>query len=377
MASTNWYVDPVSGSDSNGGTSDGDAWATIQYALNNITPTTTDSDFLNLKTSGTHTLTANMSWAGHTFNVAYPMCIRGYTSTAGDGGIPTIECDGYTFINSSSYHHFMMQGLKFQNTGTGVNNAFTTGYNILYKNCEWNNFDTGGATNTLIASSSGVAQKLSIINCTFTDINGYCINSASSNVNIESCHFYNSGAKTINVCYYINGTLKPVIAGNIFNLTSTSKGIYATSTDGIYARGNTFFTSGAGTAIEKPSYNYGSIIEDNIFEGWGKAIDFENLASYMGHSLSNNHFYDNTTDVDTTTNKTFMINDGNFLSASGTVLAKSGSNTHANRATYFAPTGDAIGGAADGIHDIGAMPAIASGGGGGLITAGRMTGGMQ
>lgn len=368
MSSNEWYVDPVSGSNANGGTSDADAWATIQYALDTITQSTTDGDYLNLKSSGTHTLTANIDWSGITRDVTYPFTVRGYTSSAGDGGLATVECNGYKYMVDASIFYILTSNIKFQNTGTGVNDAFVGGYNILYKDCTWENFDTGSSTGRVLYFSGSGYEKASILRCTFTDINGYAITTAMQQFYITGCHFYNSGTKDMNAAIYaVTSTEMPVITECIFNLDSTSDAIYCgtTGTQGLRVINNTFFTSGTGTAIYNPSNTYGAIIENNIFEGWDKAIDFDNTNNFTGYSLINNYFYDNTIDIDATTYRLFVFDEGNFKASGSSCLAKSGSNTHANRATYFAPIGDAVGGATDGIHDIGAMPAISSGSGSG------------
>ena len=51
-----YYVDPTSGSDSNGGTSDVDAWLTLEHAIATITRNTSHGDRINVKAGGTDTL---------------------------------------------------------------------------------------------------------------------------------------------------------------------------------------------------------------------------------------------------------------------------------------------------------------------------------
>jgi len=380
VAVNQWYVDPVDGNDTTGnGTSDATAWKTIQKVLTSFTQNTSDGDIINLKSNGTHTLTANLNWSGVTYWVVHPLCFRGYDSTAQDGGVATVELDGYTFINNSTANFMKFKDLKFKNTGTGSGTLFTVGFDLFMDNCTFEDFDTGGSTNSVIKQGTGTNEKFVFTNCTFTNINGYAIRSLGPQVFVSGCHFYNSGSKTINSAVYIDGTEKPVLTHNIFNLSSTSDAITGSiSAQGMHIAYNTFFTSGTGDAIVHSTNNYSAVVDNNIFEGWNKAVDFGNANNYMGTSVSNNHFYDNTTDIDTTTNRTFMIQDGNFLSAGSSVLSKSGSNTHANRFTYFEPTGDAVGGASDGNSDIGAVKAASGGGGSSsILRMPGMTGGMN
>ena len=370
--SNEWYVDPDAGDNANDGTSDAQAWATIQYALDNITQSTTDGDFLNIKDSATATLTANLDWSSHTFNAAYPMCIRGYTSTAGDGGVPTIELDGYQFIHNAGYHNLFFWGLKFQNTGSVQASPFYFGSNFYFKECEFNNLDTGTGGRVLEPRSTNLTVK----DCYFTDINGSCIYTLSNYHTLRGNYFSNTGTKDIKYCIEDGGGYGTTVSKNIVNASGATMAFFGFFDRAQFWYNNTFFTTGTATCIDDRSYLIGCIVEGNIFEGWNTAAYFRNF-SQMATSISNNHFYNNTLDIYTTGNKPFMVNDGNILSAGASVLAKSGANTYANRAAYFAPIGDAVGGAANGINDIGALPAIASGGSGGIMRAAGMAGGMN
>jgi len=51
MATVHYYVDPVSGSDANAGTSDATAWQTINYAITNTAGTSTQITQVNLKSN--------------------------------------------------------------------------------------------------------------------------------------------------------------------------------------------------------------------------------------------------------------------------------------------------------------------------------------
>lgn len=401
MAVNQWYVDPVSGNDTTGdGTSDATAWKTIQKVLTSFTQNTSDGDIINLKSNGTHTLTANLNWSGITYNVVYPICFRGYDSTAQDRGVATVELDGYTFINSSSANFMKFKDLVFKNTGTGSGALFTFGYDAFFDNCSFDDFDTGSSTNSVVKAGATANEKMVFVNCTFTningraissigpqafvtnctftDINGHAIYASTYQIFITRCYFYNSGSKTIDSAIYFSNIEKPIATYNIFNLDSTSTAITGDATvQGMQIEHNTFFTSGSGTGIVHSTNNYGGVVDNNIFEGWNIAADYGNANNFMGASISNNHFYDNSTDIDSTANRTFMIQDDNFLAAGGSVLSKSGSNTYANRLTYFEPIGDAVGGASDGYSDIGAVIASSGGSGGGVIKKPGMSGGFS
>jgi len=113
------YVDPGSGSNSNGGTSDGDAWATIQYALDNAGRDATNGDQINVKAGTGDVLTGALSLATYgTPSQAAPLIIRGYTSTADDGGIGEIDGDGSYEIFASNYQYVQLFDLYCHNTGS-------------------------------------------------------------------------------------------------------------------------------------------------------------------------------------------------------------------------------------------------------------------
>ena len=97
-APTNYYVDAVDGNNSNLGTSpgEGNAWESLGYALNNITPDA-DGDQINIKGTQSYNSSSpvpSFAWELSDYGTPTqhaPLIIRGYTSTANDGGIATIS----------------------------------------------------------------------------------------------------------------------------------------------------------------------------------------------------------------------------------------------------------------------------------------------
>ena len=94
---TEYYVRETGGSDSNGGLSHADAWATVQHGFDNI-PTGANN---RLNINGTH-VTGTISFASFS-NSTIATTIQGYTSTAGDGGVGTIDGNGSIIINQNTY----------------------------------------------------------------------------------------------------------------------------------------------------------------------------------------------------------------------------------------------------------------------------------
>lgn len=376
-----WYVDPVNGDDGTGdGTSDSTAWQTVNHAISNLTIPSTGGAKLNLKDNGTHTLTANLSSLPGT--AASPFQINGYTSTADDGGVATIECSGYK-IASSSEDYIALKNLLIQNTGSAIDSCIVMGSYCVFDSVQFINCNT--SSQFINSDSSGSVRTIS--NCVFSDINGYCVRVVGINWSWRNNYFYNSGSKTITSCIYCANTYPQGNFGsnylyNIFNLSSTSTGIESPGGGGYsgYADqiiNNTFFTSGTGYAISRDNGDIMSFIENNYFEGWGTAIRYANIS----YCASNNYFYDNTNNLYSSPSDgidVYQLNTDNNLTPGTSGISKTGSNTYANRFTYFEPTGDAIDGSRNGLY-IGAVPPAAGGGGGsaGIIRVPGMGGGFN
>lgn len=368
MAATNWYVDPLSGSNANDGTSDAQAWETLQYALDNYTPTANDGDIINIKDSATIQLSANLDYSNVTSSVTTPFCMRGYTSSAGDGGRCTIDVQTYTFMFTTL--PIILVDMIFTNT-SGSNNGYISIYSYsTVKRCKFHSLSHGlriGGTNCRVLDSE------------FTDVGNYFIeNPGTDYILIRNNYFYNSGTRTPSSCIDADSSSNYIyVHNNIFHLDSTTHGVNGNSANLVFLSfcNNTCLTSGTGDAVKWSHGSYSSIVEDNIFEGWNTAVNFDNSDNRFGASLSNNHFYDNSTDIGSTTYTTFIITEDNFLSSAESVLAKTGSPTFANRFSYFAPIGDAIGNASNGNSDIGAVKGAGSSGG--LLRQPGMGGGFN
>lgn len=374
MASTNWYVDPDAGDDGTGdGTSEGTAWATLGYALANYTATANQGDIINIKNSATMTLTANIlsfSHSGPTPSNTQPLLIRGYSSTIGDGG--QAEIAGNYTINDTQQNPVHWQDIYFN----GVNRIRSGNYGT-FVGCKFESL-----------RESFYLQWGKAINCEFAGSTVGSYIRPSGAYHIIGCHFntLNGSSPT----YFINcAGAACLIANNIFNVDGQTVAITNSSTTG-FARNiinNTFYAQstgtyiyGHGTAISINSNVYGMVIINNIFEGWLGAVDISDNLNRPGVYINNNHFYDNDNDLDVSND--FQSQLDNTTAAGSSVLTKSGSNTHANRHTFFAPTGVAeSGGDSNGsLVYLGAIPPASGGGGGGggsIIRVPGMGGGFN
>lgn len=375
MAVTNWYVDPDAGDDGTGdGTSEGSAWATLKHATENYTQTANNGDIINIKNSATMTMTAavyGFSHSGPTPSMTAPLLVRGYSSTIGDGG--RAEIGGNYNINDTTQSNLHFQDIYFN----GVDRIRTGMYGTL--------------TGCKFASMNDAVQttnQAKIINCEFVGSAISSMISGSGSYHVFGCHFHTLGGSNPTRFIFCGGQ-GCIIANNIFNANGVTGAIASSSTTG-YSRliiNNTFYAQSSGTyafdhgiALKIDSNNLAMVVLNNIFEGWLGAIQTSNTQNRPGILINNNHFYDNDNDIDSknATGISAVSELDNTLSAGSSVLSKSGSNTHANRHTYFAPTGDATsGGDADGslVH-MGAVSPASSGGGGGIMRNPGMTGGF-
>ena len=115
MAVAHWYVRPVNGDDGAGdGLSHGTAWKTLDHAFQNATyPGAGTHTQFNLCDEGALNITAGMDPAGDwgLSGGTNSFTLRGYTTSANDGGIGTIVGDGLiptliTYNGSMNYAFF-------------------------------------------------------------------------------------------------------------------------------------------------------------------------------------------------------------------------------------------------------------------------------
>ena len=116
MAITHKYVDFSGGSDLDDGDSDGDAYGTIQKAIDEIDGAAGNQ--INVKSNAAHVTPDggnpyDLSGLSVSTSQNNPLIISGYTSTPGDGGIGEIDGDNKIaniFTNAPS--HFFLKDLK-------------------------------------------------------------------------------------------------------------------------------------------------------------------------------------------------------------------------------------------------------------------------
>lgn len=334
---TKYYVDASLGVDTGDG-SLATPWgrasgSVVQYALNTITRDSTNGDQINIKAGTADVLSSTLSFTtyGTPSNTA-PCIFRGYTSTAGDGGIGEISGGGSVSII----------------TGTGV--VYTFFRDMKLGNC--------GSAQVLGLGAGGAGQA---VDCEIHGTSGNGI-AGGSFILVRNCHLHNiggvgiSGGGHIFGNYLKNGTNKFTSAitlasgsawaiGNLISIDGSSNGIIGVNNNTLVLRNSILSSAGTGVGIQGSGGIATGNAFNNLVEGFsgvgGIGIQAPTADAY---TWLHNAVYNCTTAYSVTGDQ-WASEDNETLSA--TPFAKSGSDTFANRFTYFAPvdTGNVHGGA--------------------------------
>lgn len=345
-----YYVDPVSGSDTTGdGLSDGTAWQTLQHALDNITKGTY-GDQVNLKSSGADVLTANLDFTTYdpgssaTGAGLDKLVIRGYGSTANDGAFGIIDEDALYRINT--LNHTSLIDLEIKN-GPGNTDAIQA----LSNQSRMVNCHVHSCPRSILGYAHG---GTAVVNCRFENIaNEVCRSHSSSFLN---CYFSTGPDYAFTTAIKITtGTVKNCV----FNLSGGATAIEGASI-GHTVTNNTFYCdSGFGAAyLVTGDDARGSVVAENIIMGFTTGTGIDNQSDY-GLVLRNNTFYNNGTDIsDPAAGADGYADKTGNETVGSSPIAESGSDTFANRGTFFAPLD--VGSVTSDVLPRGAIPTSAT-----------------
>jgi len=366
MSFNEYYVRNTNGSDVAGsGTSHATAYKTIQFAVDDIAGThgKAAGDRLNLCSESPFVLASAINTANYAngASLSEHFMWQGYDTIAGDGGVFDIDLNGgaYALVNSARSYWSYCDGIIHNNSGS---------YYLL---------PLSGVTAT--------ALRLELYDNEYRAVGG-------GSYHIEKCNIHDCSGigiyrPTVAIGNYLkNGTAKKfsraiqlysnsmVALYNIVSIDGASWGIH-TDYHYEYLISNSVLSAG-GTGRGVSCDGYGVSIYGNIVEGFSGAggIGFLRVS---GNFLRHNAAYNNETDY-TVSDQHFhgptVVSDpdNEVLPSSG--FAKSGSDTFANRLTYFAPL--AVGNTQAGYqgHTKGAV-ASAGGGSAGMLRRSNMRGG--
>jgi len=354
MAKSEYYVDPSGGNDTTGDGTIGTPWKTVQKALDSITRNTTDGDRINVKDTADDVLSAELDFSTYGANsLNYALLIQGYTSTAGDGGIGGISGGGTTAIISTQRSYIAFKDMHLHNTGS---NVILNIYRSSLDNCEFNN---SSSTGNIVEVS-----QAAVINCYFHDTDGSAV--AGGSCVIFGCYFKAGATYEMDTC--INATAASLVASRcILSIDGATNGIGGVAILAQILNNSILSDGGTGTGIDSESGGWGASYINNVVEGFSGTggVGITNTPSRDVYSWSNNSVYNCATDS-SNEDEAYILYGNESLGSSP--FAKSGSDTRANRFTYFEPVdvGSVYGGGTVGL-DRGAVPQPAGGGGGGLL----------
>ena len=352
MAISNYYVDPSIAANSGSGTI-GDPYGDLQYALDSITRNTTDGDRINIKSGTAEVLTGSLSFASFgSPSIGAGLILQGYTSSQGDGGVGEIDANGNN-VSANSYISYV--DLK-------MHNGSASGYLVKAHSAVIVNCEIYDAYNGINASSYSSIENCNIYNCDnygihMTDkggVNGCYVRSRASD---------SRGA--MSRCIY-NVNRPGQVTNCIISCDSTTIGAEMAQDGAVIYGCSILSDGGTGEGIRLNTAAVGSGAWNNLIEGFsgtgGDAIGGNPDPSESKGIVAYNTLFD-------CANVGSGINDivgygTNNTTASGTLFAKSGSDTFANRFTYFEPNTSNAGTNLNGNGYQGAVAAAAAGGGG-------------
>lgn len=322
MAITLYYVDPAIAANSGTGTS-GDPYGDLQYALNTITRNSTDGDQINVKAGTAEVLAASLTLATYgTPTEAAPLVIRGYTSTAGDGGVAEIDCNGVSFWTNITY--FVLADLKIHNGGDNhlISCSGAGGMMALY-NCEVYKGASSPSSKSLFYSGWNRAV---VIQCYFHDAgtSGTGVQCGS----VAAVMF----SRFKNCITAIASAPSYGIFGNVISVPAGGTGIVNTQDLAIVA-GNSIYaaaSTGIGIDLGSASTSGWGVAINNVIEGFsgtgGKAIrDAGDALLLHSNAYYNNATNESTVEVyisannDTTAASPFTAASSNDFTINGTV----------------------------------------------------------
>lgn len=341
---TDYWVDPVSGSDGAAGTSFGAAWATTQKAAD----TTVGGDRVFLSATGTESPSARIDFDTNAGSADSPIEYIGADASGVEltSGVYTISGGSLPATTDLIYFNVTNIYIKFKRvrftggTRDGLTNG-TAGYYITLDTCRIDNFASDG----IYWTSTGAHFWMFNTEVDNNTGRGTGINAAGRfNVDMHFCNIHDNGGMGAE----IGGDSEAVsIVGNIFdtnggdNVRIRGAGASLINNTSYNATGDCFSIEAANTIMLNNSASSGS--------GWGFNI---NTSGDDMLNMRNNHTYNNTSGASNIT----LPGDGN-QTGDPSFADAAGGDFQPSAASPL--TDNALGGG-----DIGAVKAAGAGAGG-------------
>lgn len=282
----NYYVDPAINANSGTGTL-GDPFGDLQYALNNITRSTTVGDQINIKAGTAEVMSSAITLATYGTPTT-SLIFAGYNSAANDGGIGEITFAGNnTNVFAATYNQVHFKCMKIGSFGTGSLNMSGTNCSVLLS--EIHTF-SGNAT---------IAGNL-ISSHIHTHTGGaFCV------ILQGAVAFGNLIRSQATRCLYGNAAGCQAVANVIVQSAVGNSGIEMFSTGSGYlvlhnSIINTAAGTGAGIVLNSTTHANQTTVANNIIQGWsgagGAAIKFTSATRPVA-MIRNNRWFNCTSGI--------------------------------------------------------------------------------
>lgn len=291
---TEYYVDGDSGSDSNTGLSEGQAWATLAYASTTMTYGTVTR--LNVKVAST-AYAAN-DWSPNNNTTNY-LIVQGYTTSPGDGGKPTLQRTTGTNLISTSHNrgNIAFRHLRFEDGDCRVNN-----YKYAwYVQCDFHNASVTG-------SRANRSNQHYVVGCTFTSTGNmvfsrdatcrYCLFDGSNMTTQQ--YMVSKGGPEITDCIFIIKDGCGGIANTHNRHARIMRCLFLGDESGTGGRGGQGYVSG----FQSRASTFTNCVFTDLTTGIG------NIGAGDTHLVGNNLFYNCGTNTNTINTKVRM---GDFV----------------------------------------------------------------
>lgn len=331
-APTAYYVDPAINANSGTGTS-GDPFGDLQYALNTVTRDSTNGDIFHIKAGTSEVLAASLSLASYgTPSATAPLIFRGYSSTAGDGGVGVIDGAGSYSIFATQPVGFVARDMRFTNSGSSA--LLYVGNECVLEGCQFDNTTSSSAYVVRLGSTSVVYR------CVFKDYSGFPRFGGGSDV--FGCVFDvgNNSTQPSYAVYFESTGGAGICSGNrvrIGKAGSATHGIAYQATGSTVRNNSIWSNGGTGVGIQPAASGLRDVaVVNNYVEGFsgsgGKGIRDDNTGTKPIYAVFGyNKVYNCATAFDISGDKRIDLGGDATLGSSGLTDAAGGD---------FSPTAD-------------------------------------
>jgi len=362
----NYYVDPGGGNDTTGDGSLSTPWATVQHALDTISPDPTYGDQINIKAGTDDTLAASLDMTTYgTPAASTPLVLRGYSSAADDGGQGGIDCDGNSLFADTNLDYIVLIDLEIYNAGADEIIQLDNYISVIRCEIHGNSGNKAGVD----IDNGGV-----IVGCHVYDVDGYGLFITSGGYFAHN-YITNDGGSVDMTCA-IRASNYCLVERNFISVDGATYGIQLLGTNS-RAQNNSIYHSGKASAgIDVLTGALGEVIHSNLIENFANGVDCGSSA--LPFSVYHNTIFNCTTDIGFVGEEIDVIpasaSQNNEIPSVSPFAKKDLSGdaaaapTYATRYTWFAPvdTDSVYGGAwpeGNGVLDRGAVQHEATGGG--------------